>query len=332
MNIDEVVKRSGVSRSTVFRFLKGDNVRATAKMSIISAMQQLGYNDEKAVNSQLNLEIEISASEDMNDFLGLTQVIDGITYAAKQRGVKVRIVRRGASQINADYDNWDNGQIGVVVIGKNIHDEKLEAQKLLEHNIPHVFINRILNDNSVSYVAVDVVQAGYDITKYLIDKGHKKIAICGDVSNYRVDRDKIAGYQNALLDNGIKISDKLCITNANKYEIELYISKLFENGEKPDAFVGICDTYAMKFIGIAEQNGYKVPDDIAVVGMDDVASGEFFRPALTTVHIPFYEMGILAVDSLLKQTSQNVKSIRTIVNHSIIVRNSCYTISHLKSL
>lgn len=323
MNIDEVVKHSGVSRSTVFRFLKGDNVRTNAKISIISAMQQLGYNDEKAVNSQLNLEIEISASEDMSDFLGFTQVINGITYAADQRGVKVRIVRRGTSQINADYDNWDNGQIGVIVIGKNIHDEKLEAQKLLENSIPHVFINRILNDNAVSYVSVDLVQAGYDITKYLIDKGHRKIAICGDVSNLRVDRDKIEGYKKALADSDILMSEKLCITDANKTDMELYISKLFENGEKPDAFVGICDTYAMKFIGIAEQNGYKVPDNIAVVGMDDVASGEFFRPALTTVHIPFYEMGILAVDSLLKQTSQNVKSIRTIINHSIIVRNSC---------
>jgi len=325
MNIDEVVRCSGVSRSTVFRFLKGDNVRANAKMSIISAMQQLGYNDEKAVNSQLNLEIEISASEDMNDFLGLTQVIDGITYAAEQRGVKVRIVRRGAGQINSDYDNWDNGQIGVIVIGKNIHDESLEAQKFLEHNISHVFINRILSNNSISYVAIDVVQACFDITQYLIDKGHKKVAICGDIANFRVDRDKIEGYKKALANSDIEISDKLCITDANKNDMEVYISKLFENGEKPDAFVGICDTYAMKFIGIAEQNGYKVPDDIAVVGMDDVASGEFFRPALTTVHIPFYEMGLLAVDSLLKQTSQNIKSIKTIVNHSIIVRNSCDT-------
>jgi len=325
MNIDEIVKYSGVSRSTVFRFLKGDNVRVNAKMSIISAMQQLGYNDEKTVNSQLNLEIEISASEDMNEFLGFSQVINGIAFAAEQRGVKVRIVRRGASQINSDYDNWDNGQIGVIVIGKNIHDERLEAQKLLKYNIPNVFINRILNDSSISYVSVDLVQAGYDITKYLIDKGHKKIAICGDVANLRVDRDKIDGYKKALDENGIKFLEELCITDANKMDIEIYISKLFESGEKPDAFVGICDTYAMKFIGIAEQNGYKVPDDIAVVGMDDVASGEFFRPALTTVHIPFYEMGILAVDSLLKQTSQNVKSIRTIVNHSIIVRNSCDT-------
>ena len=253
MNINEVVKYSGVSRSTVFRFLKGDNIRPVAKMAVISAMQQLGYNDEKAVNAQMNLQIEISASEDMNGFLGFAKVIDGITYAAEKSGIKINIVRRAAAQINTDYENWDNSQIGVIVIGKNIHDEALEAQKFLNHNIPHVFINRILRNNSISYVAVDLVQAGYDITKYLLGKGHKKIAICGDVSNLRVDRDKIYGYKNAMSDYEIPIDEKLCIIDANKRDMETYIFKLFENGKKPDAFVGICDTYAMKFINIAKQ-------------------------------------------------------------------------------
>jgi len=115
----------------------------------------------------------------------------------------------------------------------------------------------------------------------------------------------------------------LYVSDAKKTDLEEIFKKFFEDGFKPDAFVGICDTYAMKFIGVAESFGYKVPDDIAVVGMDDIDSSEYFRPALTTVHIPFYEMGVLAVDSLLKQASQNVKSIRTIVNHHIVIRQSC---------
>ena len=79
----------------------------------------------------------------------------------------------------------------------------------------------------------------------------------------------------------------------------------------------------MQFIGLAERLGYRVPQDIAVAGMDDVPTSEMFRPSLTTVHIPFYEMGVLAVDALLKQTNQNVKSVRAVLAHHLVVRESC---------
>ena len=95
------------------------------------------------------------------------------------------------------------------------------------------------------------------------------------------------------------------------------------NETMPDAYLGICDTHAMQFIGLAERLGYRVPQDIAVAGMDDVPTSEMFRPSLTTVHIPFYEMGVLAVDALLKQTNQNVKSVRAVLAHHLVVRESC---------
>jgi LacI family transcriptional regulator len=86
MNVENIVKASGVSRSTVFRFLRGENVRSGAKTAIISAMDKLGYSNERAVNSQLHLEIEVSTSEEVDGFLGFTQVVNGITHAADQHG------------------------------------------------------------------------------------------------------------------------------------------------------------------------------------------------------------------------------------------------------
>lgn len=322
MNVEQIVKASGVSRSTVFRFLRGDNVRPNAKTAIVSAMTQLGYVQKSAVNRQMHLEIEVSTSEDVDGFLGFAKVIDGITAKAGKLGIQVSLVKRGADKLEADYTNWAGSKLGVIVIGKTLQDERREAELLLGHGIPHVFVNRVMNDNAVSYVAVDVRQAGYDITKHLIGLGRKRIAICGDTVNLRVDRDKIQGYKDALAEHNIPFYNDLCITNADKLHMEQAIQTLLSQS-KPDAFVGICDTYAMKFIGIGEKMGCRVPEDIAVVGMDDVVSGEYFRPALTTVHIPFYQIGELAVDSLLKQSGQDVKSVRTIVNHSIVVRDSC---------
>lgn len=323
MNIDEIVKQSGVSRSTVFRFLRGNNVRGAARDAIISAMQSLGYENEKVLNENLDLEIEISASEDMDNFLGFTQVINGITFAADEHGIRVRLVRRNPSQFSNAYDKSFSRNKGVIVIGKSIDDERLEAGKLTANNIKHVFINRVFSDSNISYVAVNLVEAGFDITRYLLAMGHRNIAILGDTQSLRVDRDKIQGYKNALSKSDIPVSELLCITDAKKERIDMHLESFFKNGNVPDAFVGICDTYAMKFIAIAEKHGFKVPRDIAVVGMDDVASSEFFRPALTTVHVPFYEIGVLAVDSILKQMIKNVKSTQIILNHNIVIRQSC---------
>jgi DNA-binding LacI/PurR family transcriptional regulator len=322
LNIEQIVKTSGVSRSTVFRFLRGDNVRPAAKSAILAAMARLGYQNESAVNRQMNLEIEVSTSSDLDSFLGFTQVVNGITSMASQRGIQVNLVQRRGDQLPFAYEKWDGSKLGVIVIGKDMEEERLEAKLLLKYGIPHVFINRVMNDNAVSFVAVDLVKAGYDITKYLLERGKRRIGICGDVKTLRVDRDKIQGYQTALKEFGLPVSDGLCLTHVEKQQMEQAMEAMVREAH-PDAFVGICDTYAMKFIGVAERLGYQVPQQIGVVGMDDVATGAYFRPALTTVHIPFYEMGELAVDSLMKQTAQDVRSIRTIVNHGIIVRESC---------
>lgn len=322
MNVDELVRLSGVSRSTVFRFLRGDNVRDAAKVAIISAMKDLGYHDEKAFTQNLDLIIEVSTTEAIDHFLGFTQVINGITFAAEQYGIEVKLCRRDEEQLATVYSGKYEKNKGVIVIGKDIDLEEAEAQKLIENKIPHVFVNRVFDNRQISFVAVDLVKAGYDVTRYLIDMGHKNIAVLGCTQNLRADRHKVQGYKNAMSESEIKVSEDLCITNAKPEKLEAYIESFFENGKKPDAFVGICDTYAMKFVSIAEKHGYKVPDDIAVVGMDGIAQSEFFRPALTTLHVPFYEMGVMAVDSLLKQMTKNVSSIQTILSHKMIERQS----------
>ena len=323
MNVDELVKKSGVSRSTVFRFLRGSNVRDCAKEAITDAMKSLGYESEKAFTQSLNLVIEISVTEETNNFQGFAQVINGITQSAQRHGIEVKLTARDKAQLSAAYDGKAARNRGVIVIGKDIPTEESEAELLIKNQIPHVFINRVFEDRRISFVAVDLVQAGYDITRFLIEESHKNIAILGCTELMRADRDKINGFKLAIAESDTKVSEEFFIPDAKKETVEHHLESLFENGKKPDAFIGICDTYAMKFVTIAEKHGYSVPGDISVVGMDDVASSEFFRPALTTVHVPFYEIGVAAVENLLTQMTKNVKSIKTLLNHEIITRDSC---------
>lgn len=323
MKIAEIVKESGVSRSTVFRFLRGENVRTSAKTAIIGAMERLGCVNEFAVNTQMKLELEISASSDLELFSGFTRVVDGIMSAAHEKGIAVSIARRDAAKSAQIYPNWYHGKLGVIVIGKTLADECEEEALLLAHHIPHVFVNRMMANPQTSYVSVDLGEAARELTHHLIQKGCRRIAISGDCAHLRVDRDKIAGYKQALSEAGLPFDASLCLEDVPKESLEERLSALLSGETLPDAYLGICDTHAMQFIGLAERMGYHVPADIAVAGMDDIPTSAIFRPGLTTVHIPFFEMGELAVDALLKQANQNVKSVRTVLAHQIVERESC---------
>ena len=166
MKVSEIVKESGVSRSTVFRFLRGENVRATAKMAIIDAMERLGCVNEFAVNKQMKLELEISASSDLEQFSGFTRVVDGIMSAAHEKGITVSIARRDAAKSAQDYPTWNHGKLGVIVIGKNLADEREEETLLLAHQIPHVFINRMMENPKTSFVSVDLTEAACELTQH----------------------------------------------------------------------------------------------------------------------------------------------------------------------
>jgi DNA-binding LacI/PurR family transcriptional regulator len=323
--IDDIAKVSGVSRSTVFRFLNGSNVRLDARKAIIQAMEQLDYKTD-AVYKQQNIVIEISTSNEFESFKGFAEMVQGITRQADEKGIRVHIVRRTGEQITSDYSHWNTEENfkGVIVIGKNIEDEQKEAEMLVARGIPHIFLNRVMDHPAVSYVAVDLKKAAYDVVCYLINKGHKDIAICGNPHEFRVDKDKLEGYKKALLGNDIKVSEKYYCELKDIKGWDGFFETLLIKENQPTAFFGICDSHAMQFINKAQAAGYRVPEDIAVVGMDDVETSEYFKPALTTVHVPFRKMGMTAVESLLQMiTDEDVSCIKTIIKHHLIIRESC---------
>jgi len=322
--IDDIVKMSGVSRSTVCRFLSGSNVRPAAKKAIIEAMERLNYKSD-VIYKQKNIRIEISISDNFESFKGFAEVFHGITEKADEKGVAVNIARRSGEQIKIDYSKWniEDELKGVIVIGKTIKDEEMEAELLVSKGIPHVFVNRVIEHPNVNYVAVDSKKAAYDIVRYLIKMGHKNILAFGTSANSRVDRDKIQGYIQALTENDMKVSENCYQYFSNFEERADMIKTVLQGTQVPTAYFGLSDSDAMMFIRIAQSMGYRIPEDIAVVGMNDVESGEYFKPSITTVRIPFKKMGMLAVDHLLQLILNNdISCMKTIVKHELVIRES----------
>ncbi|NLM09195.1 MAG: LacI family transcriptional regulator, partial [Clostridiaceae bacterium] len=201
---EDIIQKSGVSRSTVFRFLRGNNVRPEARKAIIRAMQELGYSTKEIFLK--NVVIEISVEKDFEKFKGFTEVVQGITERAEKKNIKIQLIIRTGDQIKRDYEQWSqkSNTKGVIIVGKDLENETLEAQWLKKKNIPHIFVNRVIEDPEISYVAVDVRKAACDIVEYLIQNGHRKIATLGYPDMLRIDRDKLAGYDDAFKKCGLK--------------------------------------------------------------------------------------------------------------------------------
>lgn len=322
--VEDIVRESGVSRSTVFRFLNGSNVRPAVRKSILEAMEKLKFRSE-AVSRLNNYTVEISISNNFEAFKGFSDVVQGIMQRAGEKGLSVNLCVRTGSDITSYYSKWDTNDKnrGVIVIGKETADEEEETRMLLSKGIPHVFVNRMFETDGINWVSVDIKKAAYDAVEYLISLGHKKIAVVGQPGRLTIDKNKIAGLMEAMKSKGISPDKRYIREAVDEEEFDALVYEILSMEDRPTAFFAICDSHAMKIMHIARKLGIRIPEDLAVMGMDNVNSAEYFRPSLSTVHIPFKKMGILAVDNIVQLISDpEISNIRTTVAYKLVVRES----------
>lgn len=152
-----------------------------------------------------------------------------------------------------------------------------------------------------SAVTYDDRRGSYAATSYLIDQGHRRVGyICGD-RRYVTARARLAGYYAALADHGLAVDDDLVHGNDwNPEAAHAAITHLLALPVSPTAIVVASDDLALKAIETLHMRNVRVPDDIAVIGFDDIPAGRDANPPLTTVRIPLVELGQRAADLLLE--------------------------------
>lgn len=198
------------------------------------------------------------------------------------------------------------------------------------HSVPVVFASHTDTEGRFSCVNIDDYQATYDATSYLIRLGHRRIAFfTGPRVYFQIIR-RLSGYKQALADHGIEYDESLI------YELDYDIEsgyksgiKLFREKDVPTAICCVSDMVAIGAIRAAEDSGYRVPEDISVMGFDDIPIAGAYRPGITTVRQPVHELGVQAAQMLLQQIRQKegyVKEAR-ILPHEIIARGSCMTVT-----
>lgn len=211
---------------------------------------------------------------------------------------------------------------GVIVLGLHADDCYNLRRKT---DMPVVFIDCYFNKDDMEYVNVglDDKIGAYNMTKYLIEQGHKRIAFLAD-SKMGTYKERWNGYLQALKDHNISYhEDDFHLLGRSKALLEKSIEQVYHKRDEYTALFFVSDYYAVKAMNYFLDHGVKVPDDISIVGFDDNILGKNMRPKLTTVRQDPSTKGILAVEQLKRLICNDpLETLNIRLSTEIIIRDT----------
>ena len=211
---------------------------------------------------------------------------------------------------------------GIIFVPTAASDEKnrLIVEKFLRKKIPVVIADRQIPDLEIDNVITDNFNGAYNITKYLITNGHRRIAITISTA-MNTARERLAGYKKALSDANIPIDPALVFTSNERFNEELcieYAKIILAPKQKISAIFAGDDRTAYLIHSVAQKMGVKIPEDISLVGYDDFPINGSYALELTTVHQPIREMGQKCMELLLARIQGRTEPPQQIILKSFL--------------
>jgi DNA-binding LacI/PurR family transcriptional regulator len=210
---------------------------------------------------------------------------------------------------------------GIVIQSTGLQDEALSY--VIEGEIPFIVAGRPMNAPQASFVDVDNRAGAYKATRHLIQLGRMRIATITGVLDTSVGMDRLKGYRKALNDSRIDIDEQL-VAEGDFTELSSYYAAKRLLAHNPDAIFVASDTMAQGAMRALREENISVPNDIALVGFDDLPPARNSIPRLTTVRQPIRRFGIKLVDTLIDILKNGTEPPRRIIfDTELVIRESC---------
>ena len=325
----DVANLAGVSRTTVSFVLNdrpGANISPATRARVLEAAASLGYRPNASASGLargrahvLGLVLRQSPEQVAEDALR-AETLRGLSSAARAAGYRVLVEPLGAG--NGGYGDLirSRGTDGLVVSGPRTDDRELE--RLAREGAPMV-IQGVLPDSRVPSVDIDNVDAARAAVGHLVALGHRVI---GCVTNapleYTAARERREGYRQALAEAGLPVDDELVVeADFDAASGHRAMARLLARPDLTAVFVA-SDVVAVGAMAAIRDAGLRVPDDLSVVGFDDVPLAAYLDPPLTTVHLPAHDLGHAAGLALLDRIAGRSVEPRTVLPTELVIRSS----------
>lgn len=303
--IKDVAARAGVSRQTVSRVVndKGE-ISEETRTRVLAAIQELGYRPNILARSMVagrSCTIGCIAPS-LIDYT-FACIIDSAQSEARRQGYFILAASAPTDQdVDPLLEEMLNRQVdGVIVLNPHADGRYRYFQPLIERGMAIVYMNDTPHNEPVSSVRCDDQDGGYQATRYLIALGHRHIATIVGPQNEECTCDRLNGYQRSLHQAGLRPNPALTAygdwSATSGYQAT---QQILSRGQPFTALFAQNDQMAVGAIRTLREAGQQVPDDVSVIGYDDIPLASYFDPPLTTLRQPLQLCGERAVQLLVQ--------------------------------
>ena len=301
-SIKQIIQMTGYSPATVSNALnRKKGVSSEAIERIQQAADELGYQFSKSVNKIKFVTYRKNGSI-IDDSLIFPAMIEGVERQANELGYETTFCL-----LNYEDEFFEEKLVEVltdissflILLGTEMQEEDFE--KFLDYKGHMVVLDGWSENMGFDGILINNTDAACKAVNYLVEKGHKEIGYLRGVSRIKAFCYREYGYKRSLQSNGLKLDQEYMVTLGTKVENAYEDMKQFlkKNPRLPTAYFADNDLIALGALKALQERGIRVPEDVSIIGFDDMKFGAVSSPRLTTIHVFKHEMGEVAVRRVL---------------------------------
>ncbi len=331
VTIYDLAKLLNVSPATVSRSLNDHHsISKKTKERILLAAKESGYRTNKfAANLSKQKSNTIGVVVPKLNSYFMSTVLSGIEKAANDEGYNLIISQSLESEKKEKLNTKTLYDSGVDALMVSLAYETTDYEHFnifTQREIPLLFFDRVFTLPNCPTILIDNKAAGFEATEHLISQGCKNLLHISGNLKRNVYAERLQGFKDAMVKNGLSFrSYNLLETDLDPQKIDVVLKRIKKAKNQIDGLFIANDTMAVECIKELKKIGYKIPEEIKIVGFNNDPISEIISPALTTIDYPGYKLGVLAGQSIISHLNGtiNLQSAGSIIlKHRLITRES----------
>lgn len=304
------------------------SVAPETRQRVQEAIHRLGYRPNaiaRSLKSKRTHNLGLITVDFIDSFF--TQVSAGAEAEARQHGYRI-IISSTEHNLRNEYEYIrllaEQRVDGILLVRDSILTEYGSSHNLPDPGVPMITTGYKSPDVGLLTVDIDNVDGAYQATHFLLENGHRCIAMIAGPTDFKAAQDRSEGYRIALQEAGVPYDPDLII-NGDGWRSPSGLDTmrlLLKRGKPFSAVFTQCDELAFGAILAMRQAGLQIPQDISVIGYDDIAVSEYYDPPLTTIHQPIREVGVQAARMLIQQIEDPERPCGDIILKTELVRRA----------
>jgi LacI family repressor for deo operon, udp, cdd, tsx, nupC, and nupG len=329
VTIKEVAKEAGVSLMTVSRVVNNKgNIAKSTRENVLQAIKKLNYKPNRLARSlvvQKSDFISVIVPDITNPFFA--ELVKGAENLTRKRGCNIILGdTEGEREHEKEYIEAAIGRMadGIILVAPRIDDALIyEVNEL----IPLVIVDRYVPNEDILQIYIDNLEGAFLAVEHLIELGHRRIGFLSGPKDVLNSLRREEGYRKALERHDIPYDPALTLKGDFYFQSGYTaFDSFYQLNPPPTAIFASNDLMAFGLIQRANEQGVRIPDNLSIIGFDDIALSALINPPLTTIRHPMVEMGIRAVKLLFDQLGQREeKQIESTLQNTLIIRQSTKT-------